>query len=88
LHSYYPSPQKKKKIILLGLCLLLFVISELGEGWGENKEPIKEGVTFYLKYLGSTLVEELTKEGDSYGEGASSGAVKRVVAMVGIQRIY
>ncbi|XP_064628471.1 low density lipoprotein receptor adapter protein 1-B-like [Lineus longissimus] len=54
---------------------------KLGEGWGENKEPIKEGVTFYLKYLGSTLVEELTKEGDSYGEGTSSGAVKRVVSM-------
>ncbi|XP_074662362.1 uncharacterized protein LOC141914921 [Tubulanus polymorphus] len=54
---------------------------KLGEGWGVNKEPVADGVTFYLKFLGSTLVEELNDDGQSYGEGISSEAVKRVVTM-------
>ena len=56
-------------------------LSELSENWGENNEPVKEGVTFYVKYLGSTLVDEL-EDGESYGEGTSSEAVKIIVAMV------
>ena len=41
-----------------------------------------EGVGFYLKYLGSTLLDELPL-GESYGEGVSTRAVQRIVDMVG-----
>lgn len=54
--------------------------SKLGEGWDVNREAVTEGVTFYLKYLGSTLLEELP-EGESYGEGVSAKAVQRIVDM-------
>ena len=40
-------------------------------------------MTFYVKYLGSTLVDEL-EDGESYGEGTSSEAVKIIVAMVSL----
>lgn len=54
--------------------------SKLGEGWDVNREAVTEGVTFYLKYLGSTLLDELPT-GQSYGEGQSSKAVQRIVDM-------
>ena len=57
--------------------------TELGEGWDENREAVTEGVAFYLKYLGSTLLDELP-QGESYGEGVSSKAVQRIVDMVKI----
>ncbi|KAK7494342.1 hypothetical protein BaRGS_00014445 [Batillaria attramentaria] len=55
---------------------------KLAEGWAENKQPVaeSEGVVFYLKYLGSTLVEEIDDD-DSYGDGISAKAVQRIVAM-------
>ncbi|KAK7107327.1 low density lipoprotein receptor adapter protein 1-like [Littorina saxatilis] len=55
---------------------------KLGEGWAENKQPVAEddGVVFYLKYLGFTLVEEVDDD-ESYGDGASAKAVQRIVAM-------
>lgn len=35
-----------------------FSFPELSEEWTSGaKEPVQEGVTFYLKYLGSTFVE-------------------------------
>ena len=58
-----------------------FSFAELSENWGEVKEPVKEGVSFYVKYLGSTLVEELD-DGQSYGDAISSEAVKTIVNMV------
>lgn len=54
---------------------------KFADKWGEEKEPVKEGVTFYLKYVGSTLVEELTEEGASYGDNISSAAVQTIVNM-------
>ena len=56
---------------------------ELGEGWAENKQPVAgdDGVVFYLKYLGFTLVDEVDDD-ESYGDGASTKAVQRIVAMV------
>ncbi|KAL3882665.1 hypothetical protein ACJMK2_028983 [Sinanodonta woodiana] len=54
--------------------------SKLGEDWSENKEAVTEGVVFYLKYLGSTLLDELPL-GESYGEGISTRAVQRIVEM-------
>ncbi|XP_067673933.1 low density lipoprotein receptor adapter protein 1-like [Haliotis asinina] len=55
---------------------------KLGEGWGEseNNEVVDQGVTFYMKYLGSILVEELPDD-ESYGDGISSRAVQTIVAM-------
>lgn len=55
---------------------------KLGEGWAENKQPVAEdeGVVFYLKYLGFTLVDEVDDD-ESYGDGASTKAVQRIVAM-------
>ncbi|XP_050392159.1 low density lipoprotein receptor adapter protein 1-B [Patella vulgata] len=53
---------------------------KLPEGWGENKEPVADGVTFYLKYLGSTLVEELPED-ESYGDSVSMKAVQSIVAL-------
>lgn len=49
---------------------------------------MKEGVTFYLKYLGSTLVEELEEEGVSYGDTVSPDAVKTIVNMVSTTQLY
>ena len=39
---------------------------ELGEGWAENKQPVAgdDGVVFYLKYLGFTLVDEVDDDED------------------------
>ncbi|KAK3589353.1 hypothetical protein CHS0354_009997 [Potamilus streckersoni] len=54
--------------------------SKLCEGWSENKEAVTEGVVFYLKYLGSTLLDELPL-GESYGEGISTRAVHQIVEM-------
>lgn len=55
---------------------------KLSEGWAENTQPVAEveGVVFYLKYLGSTLVEEIDDD-ESYGDGISAKAVQRIVAM-------
>ena len=54
---------------------------EVPEGWAENKEPVAEGITFYLKYIGSTLVEELDDD-QTYGDGISSKAVHNIILMV------
>jgi len=43
---------------------------------------VKDGVTFHLKYLGSTLVEELERDDDSYGDMISAEAIRTIVAMV------
>ena len=61
---------------------------ELGEGWAENKQPVAgdDGVVFYLKYLGFTLVDEVDDD-ESYGDGASTKAVQRIVAMVSVHII-
>ena len=57
------------------------LFSELHDKWGENNETLNEGMTFYLKYLGSTLVEEIS-DGESYGDGISTKAIQRVISMV------
>jgi hypothetical protein len=46
--------------------------------WGEDSEAIREGVTFYVKYLGSVLVD------CPFGDEVSSEAVKTIVCMVSI----
>ncbi|CAI9727036.1 density lipoprotein receptor adapter 1-like [Octopus vulgaris] len=53
---------------------------KLHDKWGENLDTVNDGLTFYLKYLGSTLVEEIS-EGESYGDGISTKAIQRVIAM-------
>lgn len=53
---------------------------KLGEGWNENKEAVSDGLTFHLKFIGSTLIEE-AEEGGSYRDGQSEKAVNNIVAM-------
>ncbi|XP_052087433.1 low density lipoprotein receptor adapter protein 1-B-like [Mytilus californianus] len=53
---------------------------KLGEGWSENKEAVTDGLTFHLKYIGSTLIEEAA-DGQSYRDGQSEKAVNNIVAM-------
>ncbi|XP_062574641.1 low density lipoprotein receptor adapter protein 1-B-like [Saccostrea cucullata] len=53
---------------------------KLGEGWNENKEAVRDGITFYMKYLGSTLVEE-AEESQSYGDGVITKALQSIIAM-------
>lgn len=57
------------------------MIAELGEGWNEHKEAVKDGITFHMKYLGSTLVEE-EEDSQSYGDGVITKALQSVIAMV------
>lgn len=48
---------------------------KLLEEWDENKELLMEGLTFYVKYLGSCLVES------SSGEQSTAEAIKNIVSM-------
>lgn len=49
--------------------------SKLFEDWTNTKEPLKDGVTFYVKYIGSTLLDQ------ENGEEATSSAIKRIVVV-------
>ena len=53
---------------------IIYFISELTEETGQD--PIVEGVTFYVRYLGSCFV--INKTGDE----ATSEAIKSIVSMV------
>ncbi|XP_022293600.1 low density lipoprotein receptor adapter protein 1-A-like [Crassostrea virginica] len=53
---------------------------KLGEGWNENKEAVKDGITFHMKYLGSTLVEE-EEDSQSYGDGVITKSLQSIIAM-------
>ena len=57
---------------------ILLFISELSEDWATVKEPVLDGVTFYVKYLGSTLVEKPS------GEEATADAIKTIILMVSL----
>ena len=67
--------------LFIFFAFLINPISEVPEGWAENKEPVAEGITFYLKYIGSTLVEEIDDD-QTYGDGISSKAVHSIILMV------
>ena len=49
---------------------------ELSEDWSSVREPVIEGVPFYVKYLGSSLVQKAS------GEEATADAIKTIIAMV------
>jgi len=49
---------------------------ELPENWTDTRETILEGMTFNLRHLGMTLVDQ------PKGEELSAAAVKRIVATV------
>lgn len=54
-----------------------FIFSEeLPENWTDTRETILEGMTFNLRHLGMTLVDQ------PKGEDLSAAAVKRIVATV------
>lgn len=48
---------------------------KLSEEWVNIQQPVVEGITFYAKYLGSTLVEEPS------GDKATADAIKAIIAM-------
>ncbi|KAH9381692.1 hypothetical protein HPB48_011978 [Haemaphysalis longicornis] len=48
---------------------------KLSEEWTGIQQPVVEGITFYAKYLGSTLVEEPS------GDKATADAIKTIIAM-------
>ena len=52
-------------------------IAELVEDPSNGSDPLLEGVTFYVKYLGSCIVDKES------GEETTSDAVKTIVTMVG-----
>ncbi|ELU18715.1 hypothetical protein CAPTEDRAFT_166052 [Capitella teleta] len=54
---------------------------KLADTWNAEQSPVKDGVTFNAKYLGSTLVEELEDEAQSYGHSICSEAVKAIFTM-------
>ena len=56
-------------------------IAELSEDWATVKEPVLDGVTFYVKYLGSTLVEKPS------GEEATADAIKTIILMVSLLKM-
>lgn len=58
-----------------------FFFLELGEGWEEHRDPYKQGVQFLLKYLGSSLVEEI-KTGETYADGRSTEAIRTIIQLV------
>jgi len=48
---------------------------KLCEEWGDNREPVLEGVTFFVKYVGSCLVDQ------AKGERSTAEAIKTIVSM-------
>lgn len=65
--------QKLQKVKLI---MNLKMHSELPEDWTDCKAPVIEGITFYCKYLGSTLIEEPSSE------TLTADAIKRIISMV------
>ncbi len=63
---------------LLTHVIIDFVLffAELPENWTDTRETILEGMTFNLRHLGMTLVDQ------PKGEELSAAAVKRIVATV------
>lgn len=57
--------------------VLLFLL-ELSEEWTDCQEPVKEGFTFYCRYLGSTPIEQ------SSNATMTSHAVKHILSMVSV----
>lgn len=62
----------------LKICIRYFFFPtvELPENWTDTRETILEGMTFNLRHLGMTLVDQ------PKGEELSAAAVKRIVATV------
>lgn len=58
------------------MCPVLLLSAELPENWTDTRETVVEGMTFNLRHLGMTLVDQ------PKGEDLSAAAVKRIVATV------
>ncbi|KAM6459073.1 low density lipoprotein receptor adapter protein 1-like isoform 2-T2 [Liasis olivaceus] len=59
----------------LGVARLRRHRQELPESWADMREPLLEGMSFALKYLGMTLVEK------PKGEDMAAAAIHRIIAM-------
>lgn len=53
-----------------------FSPSELPENWTDTRETLVDGMTFNLRHMGMTLVDQ------PKGEEVSAAAIKRIVATV------
>lgn len=58
------------------LFFFFHLTAELPENWTDTRETILEGMTFNLRHLGMTLVDQ------PKGEDLSAAAVKRIVVTV------
>ena len=70
----------KKKLHVIPVHSEVKSLTEIKDRYNE-KGPLREGIKFYVDYLGSTLVDEL-EEGQSYGNKISAKAVKTIHDMV------
>lgn len=61
---------------LIRLCLMPFSPSELPENWTDTRETLVDGMTFNLRHMRMTLVDQ------PKGEEVSAAAIKRIVATV------
>jgi hypothetical protein len=56
--------------------------AELPEEWSDCKAPVIEGITFYCKYLGNTVIEEPSSE------VLTAEAIKRIIQMVSSYLVF
>ena len=73
---WYIASESKVCRLVTYICKIYLSISELSEDWSSVREPVIEGVPFYVKYLGSSLVQKAS------GEEATADAIKTIVTMV------
>ncbi|KAG1683162.1 Low density lipoprotein receptor adapter protein 1-B [Nymphon striatum] len=66
---------RKRFFIIENIKAIKAAFHKLGEHWAENKEPVKDGITFYLKYLGSVLLD------DPNSRTATAAAIKKIITM-------
>lgn len=66
----------QRRIKLFTLFVFFLLHAELSENWTDTRETLLEGMTFNLRHLGMTLVDQ------PKGEELSAAAVKRIVATV------
>lgn len=59
----------------------IFFKIEIKDRQTQEKDAVRQGVKFYVDYIGSTLVQELD-EGLSYGDKISAKAVRAIHDMV------
>ena len=81
--TFGKSKHKSEYMFTLDMNILTNYLSktELPEEWGEGiKQPVNEGMIFYVKYLGSTLVDKPSSE------SVTAEAIKSIISMVSLEK--